>query len=116
MIQLDLLPTALAAAGVEAQTDWKLDGKNLLPYVTGEKKDAAHEALYWRFGEQGAIRKGDWKLVKIGSELSLFNLADDIGEKKDLAKERPVTVKELQTAWKQWESELMPPRWRRAKN
>ena len=40
VIQLDVQPTVLAAAGVEAKSDWKLDGVNLLPYLTGEKKDA----------------------------------------------------------------------------
>ena len=64
VIQLDILPTALAAAGVEVKPEWKLDGVNLLPYLTGEKTGAPHEALYWRFGRQIAIRMGDWKLVK----------------------------------------------------
>ena len=31
VIQLDILPTALAAAGVEIKPEWKLDGVNLLP-------------------------------------------------------------------------------------
>src|SRR5262249_14129808 len=48
----------------EVRPEWKLDGVNLLPYLRGEKKEAPHEALYWRFGGQMAIRKGDWKLVK----------------------------------------------------
>ncbi len=40
VIQLDILPTALAAAGVTVQPEWKLDGVNLLPYVTGRKEGA----------------------------------------------------------------------------
>ena len=36
VIQLDILPTALAAAGVAGQPEWQLDGVNLLPYLTGE--------------------------------------------------------------------------------
>jgi len=64
VIQLDILPTALAAAGVAARPEWKLDGVNLLPFLSGEKSGAPHEALYWRFGQQIAVRKGDWKLVK----------------------------------------------------
>ena len=39
-----------------------MDGVNLLPYLTGEKTGAPHEALYWRFGAKHAIRKGDWKV------------------------------------------------------
>lgn len=40
-----------------------LDGVNLLPYLAGENIGVPHEALYWRFGPQKAIRKGRWKLV-----------------------------------------------------
>jgi len=64
VIQLDIVPTALAAAGVAVEPDWKLDGVDLVPYLRGEKTDDPHSALYWRFGAQLAIRQGDWKLVK----------------------------------------------------
>ena len=63
IIQLDILPTAIAAAGGKVDPAWKLDGVDLMPYLTGKNKGAPHEMLYWRFGEQWAIRKGDWKLV-----------------------------------------------------
>jgi arylsulfatase A-like enzyme len=111
VIQLDLLPTALAAAGVEVKPEWKLDGVNLLPFLTGKDKGTPHEALYWRFGSQMAIRKGDWKLVKYDlaaenktgtSPVKLYNVKDDMGEANDLTAKHPETVKELQTAWDQW--------------
>ena len=35
------------------------DGVNLLRYLTGEVTTAPHEALYWRFGPQKAVRKGN---------------------------------------------------------
>ena len=41
VMNLDILPTALAAAGVEAKPEWKLDGVNLLPYLTGKNNEAA---------------------------------------------------------------------------
>jgi arylsulfatase A-like enzyme len=50
-MQIDILPTALAAMGVRAKPEWKLDGVNLLPYLTGENSGSPHDALYWRFGE-----------------------------------------------------------------
>lgn len=126
VIQLDLLPTALAAAGVEAEADWKLDGVNLLPFIKGEKTEPPHDALYWRFGQQLAIRKGDWKLVKGPDEnaprggaggkadvagAQLYNLADDIGEKTDLAAKNPEKVKELAAQWNSWNSGLVDPKW-----
>ena len=73
-----------------------------------------------------AIRHGDWKLVKsrtgrfvdgdpaalsdlTGAEL--YNLADDIGESKNLASARPEKVKELGDLWQQWNKQLMKPLW-----
>src|SRR5262249_14440577 len=64
VIQLDLLPTALAAVGGDIKADWKLDGVNLLPYLEGKNAGRPHDTLYWRFGPQWAIRQGDWKLVQ----------------------------------------------------
>ncbi len=114
VIQLDIHATALAAAGVTPPLDAKkLDGVNLLPYLQGDKAGAPHQALYWRFGKQTAIRMGDWKLVKHNqsNEKELYNLAKDIGEAHNLASANPEKVKELQQAWDEWNAELVPPSW-----
>lgn len=127
VIQLDILPTALAAAGVAVQPGWKLDGVNLLPYLTGQNPGLPHEALYWRLGQQMAIRAGDWKLVKsVGSagvegpeshqkanpeNAELYNLARDIGEKEDLAAREPGRVRALSEAWRKWNAALAEPSW-----
>jgi arylsulfatase A-like enzyme len=126
VIQCDIHPTALAAAGIPIQPEWKLDGVNLLPYLTGAQTGAPHQALFWRFGAQMAIRQGDWKLVKApglatrpamlqgkatteGAEL--YNLALDIGETNNLAPHEPGKVKELAAAWNAWNAELVEPAW-----
>jgi arylsulfatase A-like enzyme len=114
VIQLDIHATALAVAGVTPPTEGKkLDGVNLLRFLSGEKTEAPHEALYWRFGQQMAIRKGDWKLVRHNGskETELYNLKEDIGESRNLAAAQPDKVKELQTAWDRWNSELVAPGW-----
>ncbi len=135
VIQLDIVPTALAAAGVAVKPEWKLEGVNLLPYLTGEQTGAPHEALYWRFGPQVAIRKGNWKLVKgIGSEgvqgverrakanmdgAELYDLGKDIGETTNLAEQEPSKVEELAADWDRWNSENVDALWlpvRRARN
>ncbi len=64
VIQLDLHATALAAAGLELKPAWKLEGVDLLPLLGGQKTGSPHDALYWRFGQQMAIRAGDYKLVR----------------------------------------------------
>ncbi len=124
-IQLDLHTTALAAAGVDAKADWQLDGVNLLPYLSGEKTGAPHDALYWRFGPQMAIRMGDYKLVRYDSNADtltgarnqpvtaakLYRLSDDIGEAKDLAAAMPDKVQELQARWDAWNVTLVKPLW-----
>jgi arylsulfatase A-like enzyme len=121
IIQLDVLPTALTAAGVEVKSEWKLDGLDLLPFLTDKNQQAPHETLYWRLGQQMAIRHGDWKLVRYDpasdgekgriSAVKLYNLADDIGEAKDLSASNPDKYKELLTAWDKWSAELAKPLW-----
>lgn len=61
VISLDVAATANAIAGLK--DDPVLDGVNLIPYLSGEKKSAPHEALYWRWTNQVAIRKGKWKYM-----------------------------------------------------
>jgi arylsulfatase A-like enzyme len=125
IVQLDVLPTALAAAGVEPKPEWKLDGVNLLPFLGGSLQQAPHEALYWRLFGHMAIRKGPWKLVKtmdgplLAADTSqpdlsgaqLFNLADDVGETRDLAAAHPERVKELSADWLRWSGEMAKPLW-----
>ncbi len=111
VISLDILPTAAAAAGAELPSDRKLDGVNLLPYLRGEKKELPHGALFWRSGKNHAARKGNWKLVKMGDETGLFDLASDIGEKKDLKAEKPDVLKEMQDAYERWNSQMIEPVW-----
>ena len=126
IIQLDVLPTVLMAAGVNPQPEWKLDGVNLLPFLTGRASGSPHDALYWRLGDNMAIRMGDYKLVKtqdgpLGSDptvlndlsgAALFNLAEDIGETRNLAAAQPQKVRELAEAWQRWNRQLAQPLWR----
>lgn len=112
VISLDILSTAVAAGGGTVPAN--VDGVDLVPYVSGRKQGSPHAALYWRFGEQQAIRKGDWKLLKSARDVwELYNLRDDIGESKDLASAEPGRVKELQPAWEAWNAQLAPPKWGR---
>lgn len=132
IIQLDVLPTALAAAGVPVSPDWKLDGVNLLPYLEGKEPGSPHETFYWRFGQQRAIRKGNLKLVQydanadqstlstraasvagqpIITEARLYDVAKDPGERENLAASQPEKVKELDAAWQNWNAQLVPPLW-----
>jgi arylsulfatase A-like enzyme len=128
VIQLDIAATAVVAGGGKVDPAWKLDGVDLLPYLTDRSKGRPHETLYWRFGPQWAVRRGDWKLVqgfdyeekgndkvpvwktKVTRPM-LFNLAEDRGETKDLADKHPEKVKELRDAWEAWNKEQAKPLW-----
>jgi arylsulfatase A-like enzyme len=113
VIQVDVLPTAVAAAGGTILPEWKIDGANLLPVLEGRTETAPHDALYWRFGVQYAVRQGDWKLLKphINSAPQLYNLARDLGETNDLAAAEPARVRQLQALWDAWNAGNETPRW-----
>jgi arylsulfatase A-like enzyme len=114
VIQLDILPTCVAAAGGNVDPAWKLDGMDLMPYLTGAKEGRPHETLYWRFGKQWGVRHGDWKLL-VGNGGSgnpeLYDLSRDVSESKDTAAERPEKVKELQALYDEWNKQQAPPAW-----
>jgi arylsulfatase A-like enzyme len=121
IIQLDVLPTALVAAGVALDPAWEIDGVDLMPFLLGETSVAPHERLYWRFGQQMALREGPWKLVRYDraadgdpdgvTDVRLYNLANDLGEAHDLAAHEPAKVKQLMATWQRWNGELQPPLW-----
>jgi arylsulfatase A-like enzyme len=111
VIQLDILPTALAAAGSPVSPEANLDGVNLLPYLNGDSTNPPHEALCWRFGRQHAIRMGDWKLENQGDGERLYNLAKDIREQTDLSTQEPAKVKELEAGYQKWNALNIAPKW-----
>lgn len=117
---LDVAATAYAAAGLPVSPGWKLDGTDLIPYLTGQHKSAPHQALYWRFNfplaqpnQHGwAVRQDDWKLVRNGwaqTPPALYNLAADPGENNDLSASEPEKVRELKELWEQWNKENIEP-------
>jgi arylsulfatase B len=110
---LDILPTALASAGVESPDGAKLDGVDLLPYLSGRNDGPPHERLYWRYGGKAAVRDGPWKLVRDGGHRpwELYVLDKDMGESDDRAARNPEVVGRLTAAWERWASGLVKPLW-----
>jgi len=111
VIQLDVLPTALAACGQKSNVP--LDGVNLLPLLEGKEEHLAPRELFFRFGVQHAVRQGDWKLVKASGQMQpmLVNLASDPGESKDLSTDQPAKKAELVALFEKWNASMQPPRW-----
>jgi len=110
VICLDIFATAVAAADAKLPQDLKLDGANLIPYLTGEKKTPPHQVLFWDYAENRyAVRKGNYKLVKMREDTMLFDLSLDIAEARDLKEAKPNIFKELQEDYKQWRSQMPEP-------
>jgi arylsulfatase A-like enzyme len=109
VIALDILPTAVAAAGGKVASD--VEGVNLMPYLKGGS-GAPHDTLFWRFGAPRAVRKGDWKLVDTGSGWELYNLRTDIEEAVNVAGSNPDRVKELAAAFDAWNARNIEPKWK----
>lgn len=115
VISLDILPTCVAAAGGDLPTTRAFDGKNLIPSLRGDNREALHQTLFWTFqerdwGEQWAIRHRDWKLVHEDGRLHLSNLAEDIEERSNLMLEYPRTAEELLQRYWSWRSLMAPHR------
>ncbi|MGH7944224.1 MAG: hypothetical protein ACREF9_04350 [Opitutaceae bacterium] len=111
-MNLDVLSTIVGAAGGTIEPAAKLDGVDLVPYLTGKNSARPHQTLYWRRGPQWAVRHGDLKLVVSAGgsgEPELYDLATDIGESKNLARAQPAKVKELQALWNKWSAEQAEP-------
>ena len=107
VISLDVAATAVALAGLPA--DPELDGVNLIPYLRGERDGAPHDALYWRWVAQGAIRVGDWKYLRGGAREYLFNLRNDPEEKRNLMTAERERAQLLADRLAAWAKDLQPP-------
>lgn len=111
VVSTDFYPTLLEIAGLPARPQQHLDGMSLVPLLRGSGVPA-RDAIFWHYphyGNQGgapggAIRAGDWKLIEWyeDGKHELFNVRDDIGEKRDLAAEHPDRVKDLAARLKAW--------------
>ena len=126
--QLDLFPTFLDAAHLPTE-GLLLDGKSLIPLMEGKTKELAERPLYWNFPgylegghaeshdpifrstPQAAIRKGDWKLLKFYEcgEVELYNLKDDISERRELSTVFPEKAQELLADLEKWQKETNAP-------
>lgn len=117
VIALDILPTALDAAGVSLPNTAALDGVSLLPYLRGERHSAPHPTLFWRYGANIAVREGSWKLVRQGERgagapaLKLFNLAADIGETFDQSHREPDVFARLKSRMDRLNGGMAAPLW-----
>ena len=111
----DFYPTMLEMAGLELKPQQHMDGVSLAPLMTG-KGELEERPLFWHYphycnqgGKPGAaIRQGDFKLIEFFDPglVELYNLAEDIGETKNLAESMPEKVEEMLQLLHNWQEEI----------
>jgi arylsulfatase A-like enzyme len=126
---VDLLPTFCEMTGAPLPDKQPVDGKSLMPLFRGES--LGQRPIFWHFpaylqnysrGDQqrdplfrsrpcSVIREGEWKLHEYFEDggLELYNLADDIGEVKNLAESNPEKTRELHEKLKEWRKDTKAP-------
>ena len=104
---MDIAPTAAAIAGLKE--DKESDGVNLIPFFKGKRISDPHEALFWRYGQQAAIIKGNWKYIKAANREFLFKVGHKNHEKKNLIKGSGGKANGLAKELLKWTNTLQHP-------
>jgi len=108
---LDILATIVAEAKVDISDNKPLDGKNLVPYLTGEKPGQPHDVLFWRSFTRNwvASRRGNSKLIRRKGKPMLYDLDADISEETNLYQQNREQFKSQQAEINSWNKELKDP-------
>jgi arylsulfatase A-like enzyme len=122
-IHVDIFPTLLEVAHAPTPRQ-VLDGESLVKLFRDPGGKLQRDAIFqhfpgylgagkdsWRTKPVSLIQSGDWKLMEFleDGRLELYNLRDDIGETKNLAKEMPDKAKELHARLLAWREEIKAP-------
>lgn len=135
---VDWYPTLAKLAGASLEQKQPLDGRDIWP-VIAQGKPSPHDVILLNTVKRtGAVRMGDWKLVRNGKwdddeenggekltkeekqkqklarrdapdTVELFNLAQDLSEKNNLAAQQPDKVRELTAKLDVFVDEAVPP-------
>jgi arylsulfatase A-like enzyme len=115
VIATDYFPTILELAGFELMPDQHLDGKSLLPLLTGGGA-LERDAVFWHFPHYhgsawtpgAAVRKGNWKLIEFFDKrkVELYDLGEDVGERVELSQKFPDKKAELLARLQDWQESL----------
>lgn len=116
---VDWYPTLLKLAGASLEQPLPIDGKDAWPTIAQGAPSPHEEIILNITPNGGAIRVGDWKLVKSGGNqplaaelkqprFELFNLQEDVEEKKNLAESQPAKLQELLARYQELEKQAVP--------
>jgi arylsulfatase A-like enzyme len=114
---VDVMPTLLALAGGHGSADRPMDGKDMWPTLA-DGKPSPHENLLVNLeAYRGAIRKGNWKLIKFAllpGKTELFALAKDPSETTNVADQHPDVVQDLEARLLAYATQQQPSQWLKA--
>lgn len=107
-ITMDLTATCLDVAGLADRLP-QLDGMSLAPWLR-HKRPAQPRTLFWRMKDRGqqAVRRGDWKYLRVKDQDYLFDLGHDWRERANFAREQPAVLQQLQSLWDEWNRDMLP--------
>jgi arylsulfatase A-like enzyme len=99
----------LAATGAPVPDSARLEGMNLFPLLA-RRQAPVSRTLFWRSIFEGrtqrAVRDGKWKYVRDANHDFVFDLTNDAGERRDLARTRPDIARRLREKLLAWERDV----------
>ena len=106
---IDIMPTLAGITGAEYPTTYNgndilpVEGKDMMPLLEGKDRPG-HDALFWEYTGNRAMRQGDWKLVwdKLVKDWELYNVAQDRTETINLAGQYPERLQAMEEEWMAW--------------
>jgi arylsulfatase len=121
----DVTPTILDVAGVkhpgttyQGREIEPMTGRSIAPLIRGEGGNDTGRVTGMELLGKRAIRVGVWKLVHMpapwgNGEWQLFNLAEDVGETRDLSGIFPDRVESLKSGWVEYaeQNNVIIPDW-----
>jgi uncharacterized sulfatase len=111
---IDLFHTIAGAAGASLPNDRKLDGVDLMPFITGETTGVPHDTLFWREGHQQSVQHKGWKLIRAKRPdpmYWLFDLNVDPTEQRNLATVETAKLEQLNGLLDAHNAEQAEPMW-----
>jgi arylsulfatase A len=102
---LEIVPTVLALAGVEPPGGLVLDGFDMMP-VLADGANSPRQEMFWQRRDHSAARIGHWKWVDTPSGGGLFDLSQDVAERRDLSTTHPEKLEEMKSHFDRWAREM----------
>lgn len=106
IVAMDLLPTFAEVANVSTPPHRQLDGISIAP-ILFEGESLPRRTVFFGYEPKlgTAMREGDWKMIVKQDNVQLFNLANDIGERRNVAAQFPDRAAAMQADIARWKSE-----------